>query len=123
MAKPEYRIQTDFVKHVRLYYPDLLMTISPAGMVLSPGMAKISTALGYLKGTPDVMIFEPRGQYHGLFIELKAPGGRISPEQIKVLGKLSSAGYATAVCWSTLAAIEELEKYLKLPTLSHAIGI
>jgi len=35
---------------------------------------KKAAALRRRKGVPDLMIFEPRGEYKGLFIELKAEG-------------------------------------------------
>ena len=43
--------------------------------------AKRLKATGYKRGFPDVFVYEPRGAFHGLAIELKKDkGGRVSHE-------------------------------------------
>jgi len=69
-------------------------------------------AMGYTKGTPDVLIFEPRASWHGFLMELKAPGGETSEFQDTFLASALARGYYTAVCWSTAEAIASLERYL-----------
>jgi len=108
----ETRIQTAFVKHVRLRYPTMLMTTSPAGMIMSIGMAMKMKRMGYMKGTPDVMIFHPTEIYHGLFLEFKRPGGTTSVEQKAFLGALKQLGYKTKVVYAVDEAINTLEDYL-----------
>ena len=111
----EYQIQAAFIRYIELMYPDMLYTISPAGFIMSPGMARKMMAMGYTKGTPDVMIFEPRGNQHGFFIEFKAQGGKTSESQDIFLASLRSRNYHIAVCFSTAAAIQVLESYLNPP--------
>jgi len=111
--KNEYRIQADFIRYLELMYPDLLYTISPAGFIMSAGMAMKMIRMGYRKGTPDVMIFEPRGPWHGMMIEFKDPKGVVSEAQKEFLVQAGSRGYRTAVCYSTAAAITLVESYLK----------
>lgn len=111
---PEFKIQADFVQQVRLFYPDLLFTISPAGFIMSAGMGMKMMRLGYTKGTPDVLIFEPRGPYHGFLFEFKAPGGKISPEQVDFMSRARKCGYAVAVVYETTFACALLAGYLKL---------
>lgn len=108
----EYAIQADFIRYLELMHPDILYTISPAGFVMSAGMAMKMMRMGYRKGTPDVMIFEPRGKWHGLFIEFKAPGGKTSESQELFLQLARERNYHTAICFSTAAAVEQLEEYL-----------
>jgi len=108
----EYRIQADFIRYVELMYPDILLTISPAGFIMSAGMAMKMMRMGYRKGTPDVMVFEPRGSYHGLLIEFKDPKGTVSETQKEFLAAADARGYKTAVCYSTNEAIRILESYL-----------
>lgn len=110
---PEFKIQSDFVLYVDLAYPDLFMTISPAGFIMSAGMGMKMTRMGYRKGTLDVMIFEPRGLLHGLFIEFKAPGGTTSDAQKEFIKEADKRGYMAVVCYSTSTAITILENYLK----------
>lgn len=114
MAKPEQKIQTAVANYLRLRYPKLLWTISPAGLVRGPSMAVLMKRMGYTNGTPDLIIFEPKGIFHGLFIELKAPGGTISPDQTTFLAKAFDLRYATAVCWSYEEAILTVDNYMAI---------
>lgn len=36
--------------------------------------------------------------FHGLFIELKAKGGRTSPDQVKMIEALKIRGYQAVIC-------------------------
>lgn len=67
--------------------------------------------MGLAKGFPDLFFPLPRGRYHGLFIEMKVKGGKLSPYQKKWLDYLRDAGYGTAVCFSAKEAIETIERY------------
>jgi hypothetical protein len=111
-SAPEFRIQADWVLQTQLRYPDLLFTIAPAGFIMSAGQAMKMVRLGYRSGTPDVLVFEPRGIYHGLLIEFKAPGGTISPAQREFVRLADVRGYKTAFCFSTAQGNMVLEKYL-----------
>ena len=51
--------------------------------------------------------------YHGLFIEMKAAGGRLSNEQKGWLKALETFGYRAVVCVGWEAAKDELEGYMK----------
>jgi hypothetical protein len=53
-----------------------------------------------------------RGEYHGLFIELKVGSNKPSAEQIAFLDYLNDAGYLAVVLWSADAAIAEIKAYL-----------
>lgn len=70
--------------------------------------------MGLSKGFPDISIFEPKGKYHGFFIEMKRKGNKVSEEQIKWLMELKARGYATALCYSADEAIKKIERYMKL---------
>jgi len=108
----EYRIQADFIRYLELMYPDLLYTISPAGFIMSAGMAMKMIRMGYRKGTPDVLFFEPCGVWHGLLIEFKDPKGTVSETQTEFLKQAANRGYYAAVCRSTGEAIALVENYL-----------
>ncbi len=114
----EYQIQAEFIRYVDLKYPDLLSTIAPAGFIMNAAMAIKMVRMGYKKGTPDWMCFEPRGGYHGLFIEFKKPGGLPSPEQLRFLGLLRIAGYIAETQYSAKTAIDLLERYFQLPVVT-----
>ena len=69
--------------------------------------------MGYELGTPDLFIAEPRGKFHGLFVEMKRrTRGTLSEHQQRKLVELHSRGYCTAVCYGSDAAIETITTYL-----------
>lgn len=70
---------------------------------------------GRKKGVPDMLLPIPRGTYHGLFVELKAKGGRPTPEQREWLHALQDAGYAAHLCVGWEDARQCIESYLQLP--------
>jgi hypothetical protein len=111
--KPEAEIQTKLVTYLTIQHPRILFTISPAGFIQSAGMAKRSKAMGYRKGTPDLLFFEPRAWFHGLLVELKA-GTQPSDEQRAFIRQAVDRGYATAVCYSYEEARDTIENYLGL---------
>jgi len=53
---------------------------------------------GLKKGVPDVCLPVARQGYHGLYIEMKRPGEKPTPEQVKWLTALQSQGYLATVC-------------------------
>lgn len=69
--------------------------------------------LGVKKGVPDLFYPVPAGGYHGLFIEMKAKGGRVSPDQERWIQTLNSFGYLAVVCYGWKEAADCIEKYLK----------
>ena len=70
--------------------------------------------MGLSKGFPDISILEPMGKYHGLYIEMKRKGNKLTEDQIKWLMELRARGYATALCYSASEAIDKIEKYMSL---------
>jgi hypothetical protein len=116
MPSPEYKIQTEVAMYLELHYPHILVAVSPAaGFKVSAGLAMKMMRMGYQKGTPDLIILEPGGPYHGFLIELKTPTGSLSPEQKRFLASAADRGYLTAVCRSAKEAIALIDGYLTLP--------
>lgn len=72
-------------------------------------------AMGVVAGVPDLFLPSARRGYHGLYIEMKAEGGKTSPEQDKIIAQLQSEGYLVKVCVGRAEAIEALIWYLDLP--------
>lgn len=74
------------------------------------------TAQGMKKGVPDNFIAEPRGKYHGLYIELKREKkslSRKSPEQREWIKKLNEAGYKAVFCYGAEEAKRAVLEYLE----------
>lgn len=57
-------------------------------------------AMGVKAGVPDIVICQPSGLFHALFIELKAGNNKPTSTQIAWHGKLRQKGYYVAVCYS-----------------------
>jgi hypothetical protein len=70
--------------------------------------------MGVKRGVPDLMLPIPAGQYHGLFIEMKAKGGRLSKQQKDWIKALNQLGYLAVVAFGWEEAKCEIENYLKL---------
>lgn len=94
-------------------YPELAMLFHiPNGGYRHPATAARMKLLGVKSGVPDICLPVARGEYHGLWIELKA--GRNKPTQLQVAWhmNLSAKGYRVAVCWGWEAARDVIEEYL-----------
>ena len=70
--------------------------------------------MGVRAGVPDLVLPAPKGGFHGLFIELKAPGGCVSEEQKDWIGRLRAAGYRAEVCVGWIAAVKTVCEYLQI---------
>lgn len=73
-----------------------------------------SRAEGVKSGVPDLCFPIPRGDFFGLYVEMKKPKkGRVSEIQNKWHDMLRSNGYAVHVCHGWLEARDVLLIYLK----------
>ena len=79
----------------------------------SPQQGARLKRMGMSKGFPDLVIPIPRGDYHGLYLELKVGEGKTSAEQKRWLNILSANGYASTACWGVDEAINTISRYLK----------
>ena len=63
-------------------------------------------------GESDLFIAAPAHGYHGVFIEMKKPGGTASEKQIKYLEDMRANGYAAEICEGADEAINFFTNYL-----------
>jgi len=82
-------------------------TIGHGGMPLHPRTAARLKAQGLKPGIPDVLIV---WQGRAIFVEIKRPGGRLSPAQKAMHERITSAGAVVATCFSA----EDVERYLSV---------
>lgn len=108
----ERQIQCDVVHFLRSHPQDILFCATVGGVPCSRVSRGRMVASGYEKGIPDLIIYEPRGGFHGLFIEFKSKTGRISPHQDQWLQRLSARGYYTSVQRDQGSAIQLISTYL-----------
>jgi len=86
--------------------------VSTGRMVRYSVEAAKQKAEGVKRGVPDVMLPVARQGFHGLYIELKAEGGRPSKEQRQWIDRLRAEGYRAEVAVGWVAAAEILAEYL-----------
>lgn len=67
---------------------------------------------GVKSGVPDLCLPVARHNFHGLYIEMKTKGGRVSENQKQWMSDLSAQGYECQVCYSWTYAVEVLQTYL-----------
>lgn len=70
-------------------------------------------AEGLRSGVPDICLPVPRGQHHGLFIELKAGDNTASENQERWLEALNGFGYLAVLAWGWQEASELIQGYLE----------
>ena len=82
------------------------------------GKRAIKTAIalkaqGVKSGVPDMCLPVARGEYHGLYIELKRQrGGTVSDNQKEWITALTGQGYKAEVCRGAEEAIKVIKEYL-----------
>ena len=98
---------------VRGKYPELkLLFHVPNERICSPQQGRMMKLLGVRSGVPDLCLPIPRGGYHGLWIEMKAEGGKPTENQRWWGSQLAAQGYRWEVCIGWEAAAQVLEEYL-----------
>lgn len=125
----EEQIAIAITNHYLITAPDILMAWDfGSGTRLSITQAKRQKALNPRRGAPDLMIYEPRGEYVGLAIELKREGVKIakkdgSPasqhikEQNEYLEALRKRRWKCFFCIGYDDAIKTIDEYLGVDTL------
>jgi hypothetical protein len=113
----EHRIQCDFINLARIYLAHTAYIIY-ANVNESYGGTKKDMIRGAkfkregrLAGVPDTFLAWARLGFHGLYIEFKAPRGRLSDKQKSVIKALRDAGYCVAVCRDAIDAYGLLKRY------------
>jgi len=69
---------------------------------------------GVRAGVPDLFLPYPSGRYHGLFIEMKAEGGKLQPIQREWLDALNAAEFFATVAFGFEQAKSTVLWYLNL---------
>jgi len=102
----------------RFGVPEFLLWHTPNSAVYGGSKAQrekmgaMLKRLGQRSGVSDLMLGVARGRWHGLVIEMKAPNGRLSNEQINWLGAMQMQGHQTATCHTLEHAQQVITEYL-----------
>ena len=84
-------LRVNFPKAVITHIPNQVNRRGKGGMIEAGRKRK----QGVLKGFPDILVALPEGRC--VFIEMKAPKGRVKPEQKAVLERLRDLGFQAEV--------------------------
>jgi hypothetical protein len=115
----EHHLQASCVRWFRMQYPRLLLFAVPNGATLS-GDARMRAqqwarleAEGAIAGAADLFLAVPRGEFAGLFIEMKTPRGKQSDRQKEFEKRAIEAGYGYAVPRTFDQFVAIINQYLK----------
>ena len=114
--------ESDFQKSAARYLDHLsiLWNHCPNGGIRDSSRQKAQRIGSQLKsegvkaGFPDIAIYEPRGGFFGLFIELKREGGKVSTHQRVWLDRLQQRGYKVYKTDSIDEFVDIVDNYLKI---------
>lgn len=120
----EKQLHKQICDYIKWQYPDVIFNTDMSGIKLTMGQAAQAKHLRSSRGFPDIVIYEPRGIYHGLFLEVKRETpftkyGKLKSnkhleEQFKMLGKLYKKGYCCYFVWDFDRAKKHIDEYLNL---------
>jgi hypothetical protein len=118
LRNPEDRLQEAVCIYLKAQYPQTVFYSIPNGSNKTRHEQHLFKATGLTPGVPDLCIAKPaygfggKTLYHGLYIELKTPKGRLSPAQKEMILRLETNGYLVEVCRSLDEAMAVIDKYL-----------
>jgi hypothetical protein len=114
-ARPEQQLQRAVLDHLRWRAVPGMFAFHPAnGGWRSAAEARILKSQGVVAGVPDIIILH-KGRTYGL--ELKAAGGRLSPQQRECQAQMRAAGAEVATAVGIDAALAQLAQWRLLPKL------
>jgi hypothetical protein len=121
MKTTEHQHQTALVQWFRLQYPKFKLHLFaiPNGAHLA-GDARLRAikmnamkAEGLTPGASDLFLMIPKNNYHGLFVEMKTTGGKVSDNQKDFMGAANAMNYKTVVCYGFDDGKKAIKEYLK----------
>lgn len=119
----EEQIHFEICDFINKFYPDVIFLSDGSGLPLHIHIAKKFAKLKSNRGTPDLIVLEPKNGYFGLCVELKIVGVRIFKkdktytslhieEQAELLKKLSRKGYYACFALGYKSAKKIVDDYL-----------
>lgn len=125
MRTREQVVQRALCGYIKTRHPNVIFASDfAAGVKLPPYLAKMQSEFKSDRGYPDIFVAAPRGEYAGLYLELKKEGERIYlkdgsiskdkhvTEQHIVLTRLRTAGYCAEFAVGLDQAIGLVDWYL-----------
>lgn len=113
---------TNWARMMRTQYPALtLYHHIPNGGLRDKRTAARLIGQGVLIGVPDVFIPAARGDYHGIYVELKVGHNCPTPAQNEFMAAAIREGYYCCVCYGWPCAAAVIEDYLSMPAALRRI--
>jgi hypothetical protein len=111
----EDKLQSAVVRYLQYKYPDVKYCSSIAGAYISTKTQRAKIIRnGYIKGKNDLDIYEARGGFFGMMIELKEKGYP-TKEQKEWIQAMNDRGYYAIVSKGLDNTIKEIDRYLMMP--------
>lgn len=108
----EDRLQSRVVRYLKDNYPDIKYCSSIAGAYISSRVQRAKIVRnGYVRGKNDLDIYEARGGYFGLFLELKE---KAYPTQAQKewIAAMNERGYLAVITRGFTETISVIDEYL-----------
>lgn len=103
----------DWARLMEEYCPELaLLHAIPSGGHRHKSVGAYMKAEGTKRGVPDLCLPIPRGNYHGMYIEIKIGKNKPTKEQREWLAALAEQGYRVDVQYGADNAIKAICEYL-----------
>jgi hypothetical protein len=123
MTQNESQIQCESVEAVhqlfRVKWRRYLLPNGKAPLYAVPNEGKRSgrngarmKAQGLSAGVPDLVLAVPRGQYGGMYIEMKTKSGKLTDSQ-RMWCEYLYTFYCVRICRSVESVIEEVTEYME----------
>lgn len=113
-ARSEHQEQCDVCEWFHLQYPQYrkhLFAI-PNGGQRHPAVAAKLKAEGVIAGVSDLFLMVARPGCAGMWIEMKAKGGRLTAEQKSFQERAQMQGFEAITCYGFEQAKEAIAEYL-----------
>lgn len=101
-------------KMKRFGYPPEMLYAVPNGVNVSEQHRGRLVREGMMAGWPDLNLDIPSNGYHGLRIEVKRPGGRLSDKQRYMARLIGRQGYMWTTVYSDQEIVDAVSQYLGL---------
>lgn len=114
MAQLEHYEQVSIVEWFKYQYPQALIYSIPNSATRSIRQTMWLRAEGLSAGVPDLCVPMPKGEYHGMYIEVKVGKNKPTEAQKKWLEKLTAQGYFCSVVYGFGEAQKIIKFYMEL---------
>ena len=124
MNNTETNLHIKIAYYIKHTYPDVIFTSESSGIKLSIGQAVMLKKMRSGRALPDLMLFEARKGFNGMFLEIKKEGTSIYKkngeikrdkhlkEQEEVLRRLTDKGFFAKFVVGYKNAVALIDYYL-----------